>query len=866
MARYFPLFIISFVFTSCSNLKKTTQDPPIKRSLDTIVVKSNNPLDVYRAAEPRYWLIKNTNVALSFNLKSKEAYGIAQLKLSPYFYATDSLVLDAKSMEIDSVCQWVGKSKLPLPFQYRDDRLCIQFPHYLQQKDTVSVWIKYTAKPYAVVTGGSKAISDDRGLYFINSNHEVPGKPVQIWTQGETQSNSHWMPTIDHPNQRSTFRIELTVPDSFKTLSNGALIASNRVANNLRKDIWQIEKPIQVYAAMFAIGKFSVVVDEPWERIPVEYLVEPAYAPYAKKMFQHTPEMIDFFSSFTGVPFPWNKYSQVVVRDYVSGAMENTSASLFGEFMNQNFREIADKNYEDVVSHELFHQWFGDYVTAKSWSNLTLNESFATYGEQLWRKYKYGPAWCDELAFDDLAKYLGQTNNNDEPLVRFHYAGREDMFDRISYQKGGSILHYLHGLLGDKAFQASMKNYLSKNALQAAEASQWRLAIEEVTGLDWNWFFNQWYYRGGHPELDMSYRYDDSTQKIWVTVRQSVSDKGSMFQIPLKAALISGTKISVFDWIVSEKKQTFTFDYINGKRPLFIPDYEHWLVGIIREKKSTELWFRQLTESKDYINKRKAVSSAFLAQTDSVAQKIFHVALNDSFSGIRLHALQLLTRLDQKSVWVSAFSNDILRISTSSDESRIRAAAWDVIAQWKLKISPNSMASALVDSSYSVAGAALNALSKVDSTLAYQNAQKLAWQNPKSTLQKVVWQIIAKQGNGSDFSVFASSKNDISGRAKLDLAFSLYQYLVHLQDLIVFNQTLNLLSEMTEQESLKMSRFVIGSQIFEASEFFKQNLSAEKIGSKRVYFQSCIEALEAKKKLILSHESDPELLKQFKSL
>ncbi|MBS1776382.1 MAG: hypothetical protein JSS64_08905 [Bacteroidetes bacterium] len=866
MTRYFLLFLISFVFSSCINLKKTTQNQPIERSLDTVVVHSNNAMDVYRAAEPRYWKIENTKVALSFNLKMKEAYGVVQLSLNPYFYATDSLVLDAKSMVIDSVCQWVGKVKLALPFQYRDDRLCIHFPHLLQQKDTVSLWIKYTAKPYTSITGGSKAISADRGLYFINSNNETPGKPIQIWTQGETQSNSHWLPTIDHPNQRSTFRIELTVPDSFKTLSNGALIASNPIENNLRKDIWQIDKPIQVYAAMFAVGKFSVVLDKAWKSVPVAYYVEPSYAPYALKMFQHTPEMIGYFSSFTGVPFPWNKYSQVVVRDYVSGAMENTSASLFGEFMNQNFREIADKNYEDVVSHELFHQWFGDFVTAKSWSNLTLNESFATYGEQLWRKYKYGAAWCDELAFDDLAKYLGQTPKNDEPLVRFHYANREDMFDRISYQKGGSILRYLHGLLGDAAFQASMKNYLSKNALQAAEASQWRLAIEEVTGLDWNWFFNQWYYRGGHPELDISYRYNDSTQKLMVTVRQTASDKGSIFQLPLKAALIKGSKISVFDWSVSEKKQTFSFDYINGQRPLFIPDYEHWLVGMIREKKSTELWFRQFTETHDYINKRKALSSAFLAQTDSLAKQIFHLALFDSLSGIQLHALQLLSRIDPKSDWVSAFRSDILRKAFDSAESRVRAAAWDVIAQWKLKSPQQELTIALADSSYAVAGAALNAWSKIDSMKAYHEAQKLALQNPKSTLQKTVWEILAKQGEGADFSVFSLSKTGVSGRTKYDLVLSLYQYLIHLTDLPVFNQTLNLLSEMTEQEPIKMSRFIIGSQIFEATEFFKQKLNTEKVENTKTYIKSCIEALEAKKKLILSRETDPEVLKQFKSL
>jgi aminopeptidase N len=182
--------------------------------------------------------------------------------------------------------------------------------------------------PYASETGGSAAITDDRGLYFINTDDKIEGKPAQIWTQGETESNSHWLPTIDKPNMRTTIQLELTVPNIYKTLGNGALVSSMDKGDK-RTDIWRMDKPIQVYAIMFAIGDFAIAKDK-WKGREVNYYVEPAYAPYARKMFQYTPEMIEFFSNVTGVEYPWNKYSQVVVRDYVSGAMENTSASLFG--------------------------------------------------------------------------------------------------------------------------------------------------------------------------------------------------------------------------------------------------------------------------------------------------------------------------------------------------------------------------------------------------------------------------------------------------------------------------------------------------------------------------------------------------------
>lgn len=385
--------------------------------------------------------------------------GTARISIMPYTSAADTLTLDAKSMEIKSVNvkDFSGDKLSPMPYSYDGLQLRIAvrnlFFGSLLMKRQQTIVVEYTAKPYASAIGGSAAITEDRGLYFINTDKGIPGKPVQIWTQGETESNSHWMPTIDKPNQRSTFNISLLVPDTMQTLSNGRLVSSVPAGPGLRRDKWQMSQPIQVYAAMFAIGRFDVTKDE-WQDAQglnheVNYYTEPMFAPYARGMFKHTPEMLTCFSKATGVSFPWNKYSQVVVRDYVSGAMENTTASLFGEFTNKNGRQLLDESNEDVVSHELFHQWFGDYVTAESWSNLTLNESFATYGEQIWRTHMYGKASADELAWGDLQRYLDASRRADPPLVRYYYRDREEMFDRISYQKGGAILRYIHSLAGD---------------------------------------------------------------------------------------------------------------------------------------------------------------------------------------------------------------------------------------------------------------------------------------------------------------------------------------------------------------------------------------------------------------------------------
>ena len=277
-------------------------------------------------------------------------------------------------MEITQV-SWCNVSKnaraqpqisYPLPYYYPADTLYLIPPANAWQGvqpvnrfydlpepsgNELQVTITYTTNSKVRPSSGSEAIRDDKGLYFINSQHQIPGKPVQIWTQGETESNSNWLPTIDKPNERFTITTRLTVPDSFTTLANGELTRSQKLPGALREDVWEMSKPIQPYVAMFAIGKYEITKDQnALETIPVAYYTEPAYAPYATKMFSNTPEMIKLFSSYTGVPYPWNKYSQVVARDYVSGAMENTTASLFGEFVNKNFRELADDDNEEVVS------------------------------------------------------------------------------------------------------------------------------------------------------------------------------------------------------------------------------------------------------------------------------------------------------------------------------------------------------------------------------------------------------------------------------------------------------------------------------------------------------------------------------------
>jgi aminopeptidase N len=483
------VIVASITFSACGLFKKssgTSKDDIAVINLDTVQAVATAPQPVvYQAAESRINDLLHTKLDVSFDWSKQYLYGKATITAKPYFYPTSKLILDARGMEIKEVslletiinsessvkdkkkapvAETKTTSKKPLTYTYTDELLTIDLGKEYKNTEEYTIYIEYTAKPNELKKkGGSAAITDDKGLYFINPEGKEKNKPMEIWTQGETQSSSVWYPTIDHPNERQTQEIYMTVDKKYTTLSNGELIFSTDNGDGTRTDYWKAELPFAPYLSMMAVGEFAVVKDNPWRGKEVNYYVEKEFEPYAKAIFGNTAEMLEFYSNKLGVEYPWNKYSQVVVRDYVSGAMENVSATLHGEFMNTTDRELLDGDHEDVIAHELFHQWFGDLVTCESWSNLPLNESFATYGEYLWIEHKYGLDAADLHSAQSRSGYLAESARKQVSLIRFQYDDKEDMFDGHSYNKGGQVLHMLRKYVGDDAFFASLKLYLQTN-------------------------------------------------------------------------------------------------------------------------------------------------------------------------------------------------------------------------------------------------------------------------------------------------------------------------------------------------------------------------------------------------------------------
>lgn len=668
----------------------------------------------YNPSAKRVNDILHTRLEVSFDLARQQLYGKARIDIKPYYYPTDSLILDAKAFDVQRVAL-VGKGDVMTDLAYKNDdvQLHIYLGKSFTRSEPYTIFIQYTANPQRVKTPGSSAISDAKGLYFIDPKDEDPSKPTQIWTQGETESSSCWFPTIDKPNEKMTHEILITVPEKYSTLSNGLKTLSKKNSDGTRTDTWKMDQPNAPYLVMMAIGEFAIVKDT-WRKIAVDYYVEKEFEPYARKIFGNTPEMLEFFSTRMGVDYPWPKYSQVVVRDYVSGAMENTSATLFGEFVQQTPAEMIDNDFEDVIAHELFHHWFGDLVTCESWSNLPLNESFATYGEYLWNEYKYGRDEADHHLQGDLNTYIEESFQKKVDLIRFDYDFREDMFDRHSYQKGGCVLHMLRKYLGDEAFFEGLKTYLTDNRFQPAEIHHLRLAFEKVTGEDLNWFFNQWFLDKGHPILNAKISWDEATSESVIEVEQTQNRESSpMYKLPLDVDIYEKGNIRRTRIVVDSMKTTIRLKA--AVRPdLVLLDAEHQLLGKLDQHLTLAEAQTLFLQGKRYRDRFQAIDLLLDNAAEPGVTELLKMALRDPFWNIRLYSLNRMDEVIAQNP--EDFKSILMQLAAKDEESSVRAAALEKVAglsSGDATVFP-VFEKALSDSSNLVQGAALGAMYAAD--------------------------------------------------------------------------------------------------------------------------------------------------------
>jgi aminopeptidase N len=704
---------------------------------------TNTALETYRASATKINDLVHTKLDVRFDYRKCYLYGREWVTLQPHFYPADTLRLDAKGMDLKNIAVVKSGKNIPLKFLYDGLTVAIQLDRVYHHNEPYTIYIEYVSKPNELTFKDSSLARYNKGLYFINPDSTEKGKPVQVYTQGETENASAWFPTIDKPNQKTTSEINMTVPGKYTTLSNGRLAGQKNNADGTRTDTWKMELPQPPYLFMMAVGDFRIVKDY-WRDKEVSYYLEPAFAPYAKQIFGMTPEIIDFFSKILAYDFPWNKYSQIVVRDYASGGMENTTATLLNEYVQQTPRELLDAYYDkgrSTIVHELFHQWFGALVTCKSWSNQAVDETFAEFSDVLWAEYKYGKDEADAHRDHDLRRYLNTPGAAAKDMVRFHYGNELDMFDVVTYDKGNCILNMLRNYLGDAAFFKGLNIYLKTNAFKNGEVQQLRLAFEEACGLDLNWYFNQWYYGAGHPELNINCKWNDTTKTETVDLQQT--QHGQLFRLPMAVDIYASGKKERYKICMDNKSGTFRFPAAT-KPDLVNVDGDKVLLASITDNKTMEEFAFQYFNAPLYIDRLEALNAAATHQPGKDAKKVLIAALHDKYYGLRINAI---TALNMNTADIRNAAIPVLTALAQTDTNTLaRAAAITALGKLKTSEYLPIFNKALDNRSYAVQGAALIAINLLDPARALALAKGFETDN-KGALTQAIHIIYAASGS-----------------------------------------------------------------------------------------------------------------------
>jgi len=523
-----------------------------------------------------------------------------------------------------------------VPFESRDGKLRVILARPLAVGARAEIAIDYcTTRPR-------------RGLYFVAPDEGYPDKPREAWTQGEDEDSRFWFPCYDYPNNKASSEVIVTVPRDFFALSNGALVEiTDDPTAGLKTYHWRQELPHSAYLIMLAVGEF-VEIAERHGQLPVLYYVHPGREADARGAFGNTPRMIDFFERRIGVPYPYAKYAQVAVSDFIFGGMENISATTQTADTLHDARAHLDFSSDPLVAHELAHQWWGDLVTCRDWAHAWLNEGFATYFEALWCEEDLGP---DEFAWNlkqDRESYLAEDSNHyRRPIVCNRYQAPIELFDRHLYEKGSLVLHMLRRLLGDRLFFKALQLYAVRHRAQNVITQDLQKAFEDATGRNLDYFFDQWVYKEGHPELEVSSHYDDKTKLVTITVKQNqrVTEKTPLFRLRATVALMDGEGGEIRHQIeIAASEQSFSFLCPAAPKAVrFDPAAD--LLKTLHHKRGREALELILSKAPEAIGRAEAATELGNEGGPAAIAALRHALLNDPFWGVRAAAAAALARI-----------------------------------------------------------------------------------------------------------------------------------------------------------------------------------------------------------------------------
>lgn len=637
------------------------------------------------------------NIAL--DVEKEVLQGHCYITLNPIRDGITTLELNAVDMEISKVCV----DGLPQKFDYSGEKIVIYLTVPTVVETPMLIDITY------------KVETPKLGITFVKPTKDYPDRPVQIWTQGEPEQSRYWYPCFDYPLQICTSEIRVEVPNPLITVSNGKLIHKEEKTETTVYH-WMQDKPHPNCLMTLVAGDFCEIKDE-WNGVPVLYYGQKKLEDWVKRSGEKTPKMMEFYSQKFGVPFPWAKYAQSWVHDFIWGGMENTSATTNTEKALMDERASLDYSFSEIlVAHELVHQWFGDYIVINHWSQLWVKEGAATYGEYLWTEYEYGKEEFDYYKFLETNEYLDEDSSvYRRPIATHVFKEAEDMYDRHSYSKGGLVYNMIRATLGDSLFEKALQYFLMVNKHQNVDSEKFLEAIEKSTGRNLRPLFDQYVYRGGHPDFKISFDWDNHHKfaKVMVVQEQVSSDKDieNLFnlEIPLEFGFISENLSNTkFNLKLSQKEQSFYFPL--DKEPDFIDfDPNNDYLKTVKLDLSIPKLKNQLKYSK-YVVSRIFAAQALAKKGGLESLRALGEALkDDSFWGVRAEIASEIGKVKLDKTF------DILTQGLSDSDARVRKAVVTSMSNIKTHYSFEVLKNIAItgDPSYFTEAEAMKSLGKI---------------------------------------------------------------------------------------------------------------------------------------------------------
>ncbi len=631
-----------------------------------VIVSLLLSVSIGRADQPyapsRDYDLQHVKTSLRFNLDERRVIGETTQNLVALRDGVKQFGFDSAALDIQDVIL----NGQPAKSQTTENKLLVTLPQPTHTGDKFEITIRYSGQPH-------------RGIYFVLPDKNYPKRPAEIWTQGEAEDTHYYIPIYDYPNDRTTSEMTATVPKDWITVSNGKLIDVKDAPDGNKTWHWRQDQPLSTYLISLVAGQFAETKDT-WRKIPITYEVPRGKESTIAPSFARTKKMLDFFSDSLAVPYPWDQYAQANVDEFIEGGMENTSETTLAadELLDPRLVNETHEGEDFLISHEMFHQWFGDLVTCKDWANLWLNEGFATFAEYWWEEHAYGADESSYTQWRESRSWMAAQHTFRMPIVTHEFDDSMDYEGNI-YTKAGLVIEMLRRQLGDEAFFRSLHNYLEANRNQNVVTADLVRAIENTTSSNVDSFFDQWIYGAGAPRFRVRATYDSDAhvEKLEVTQTQKVESHVGIFHVPIEVEFTTAAG-KKSHWI-SVTKVDEIFSLASDERPdLVLFDKGSKILKSVEFEKSPAEWIYQLQHA-DTVPDRAdaAVALGGFTGDDKVVEALGRAAASDPFWGIRVEAIHSLGHI------ATPASAQKILAALNSPQAWVRQPAVSQLAQFK---------------------------------------------------------------------------------------------------------------------------------------------------------------------------------------